>query len=95
MAASDILRARHFTGAIHGIVAVTPDDAAEIVNGDGANPTNILLAEGGAVTIEDMFGNEITFPAGGLAVGVFHRIMLKKVLDTGTDAITIMVGWDG
>lgn len=95
MAASDIRRARHFTGAIHGMVVVTPDDDAELVNGEGANPTNLLLAEEGAVAVEDVFGNEITFPAGGLAVGVFHRLKIKKVLDTGTDNITIIVGWDG
>lgn len=98
MAASDIRRARHFTGAIHGIVDVTPSDATELVNGDGANPTNLLIAEEGAIAIEDVFGNQITFASGGLAVGVFHRLKIRKVLDTGTGIATsgaIKVGWDG
>jgi len=94
VSASDIKGKRTFAGSVTGMIQVTPSDDTDLGNAYGLPPTNLLLTEEGAVTVEDLFGNEITFPAGGLAVGVFHRIQCRKVLETGTDSITIIVGWD-
>lgn len=85
--------------AVQSIQDVTPHDTNEIKSDDDSFPDMLLIGEvDKAITITDLDGNNITFAAGSLAVGVFHRIAFKRVRNTGTDAFTagtIKAGWAG
>lgn len=84
--------------AVVSIRDITPSDSEQILDEAGAAPTNLMLCESKTLTIEDLSGAVTTFPPGALAVGVFHRIAVRKILATGTDgtfgAGMIKVGWD-
>ena len=70
------------TAPAHGAVTITPNDATVF-------PVTraIYLATAGAITVRMADGMTVTFPA--VAAGIFP-IQVDMVLDTGTDAITML-----
>jgi hypothetical protein len=70
------------TAPAHGAVAVTPNDSTIF-------PVTraLYLATAGAITVRMADGMTVTYPS--VDAGIFP-IQVDMVLDTGTDAITIL-----
>lgn len=64
------------------IFSITPHDTNLLAQ----EATGIVFKTAGALRILDGNSNEVTIPSGVLAVGVIHRIRVKKVFSTNTTA---------
>jgi len=70
-------------------LAVTPSDT-DTLRGDGLACRVINVAEDGDVTVVDKDGNTVTLY---LAAGFLHRVGAAQIMDTGTTATGIVVGF--
>ena len=82
MSASAAIKAADSFGEIFPITPSNDDPLATMARG-------IVFKTAGALKILDASGTERTIPTGVLAVGVIHRIKVKKVFATGTGATDI------
>lgn len=72
----------------------TPNDTQDItLRGVNTPARGLILATVGAVSIHDIEGTTITFASGELAVGIWHPMWIRRILDTGTTATSIKVGF--
>jgi len=79
---------------LRDIVAVTPDDDATLENKYGELPNHIIIATTvGAVAVVTGDGQTITLPAGMFTLGDRFPLTVKKILETGTTAVGIYVGY--
>jgi hypothetical protein len=72
---------------IEGLFTITPSD----VNDLGANVTSaIYVGTSGDLAVVMADGSEVTIV--DIAAGVFHRLRIKQVKASGTDALNIIGG---
>lgn len=62
---------------------ITPDDDVDIETGV---TQGISMGTAGALKVTMANDGVVTIPLNALAAGVIHRIRVKRVWDTGTDA---------
>lgn len=75
------------TAPVSGGAAVTPNDSTDLTTpGRG-----LYVGVSGDVKVTTVGGDALTFV--GLAAGVVHPIMAKRVWSTGTTATSIIAVW--
>ena len=80
--------------SLGAIIDATQSNGTNVqYNGKDHPARAILLESAGAVKITGGDGVTATFASGALAVGVWHPMIVVRVWDTGTDTITIKLGF--
>lgn len=75
--------------SFRGSALITPDDDQDLASGV---TEGISFGTAGPLKVTMANGDVVTVPLNALAAGVIHRIRVKRVWDTGTDAAGL-VAW--
>jgi hypothetical protein len=68
------------------LAIVTPDDDADL---DFLSRC-VMVGTAGTLAVMDAEGNAVTTPT--LTAGIWHSMRLARIKETGTTAVTIMIG---
>lgn len=69
-----------------GAATITPSDSNDL----GYTTRGICFATAGALRVDMVNGDTVTFPSGALAAGVIHPLRVTRVYSTSTTAASIV-----